>query len=95
MARREIYSVPNPFWLSDTFIFSFEKNMGCYIFVKVNYENKIEEIGIDLEKRMHHTRFEDMKDVEEATKLERSIFNRIGDEYWWGLFNNVKRYGKY
>ena len=41
-----IFEIPNPLWLSDTFIFSEIKNIGsCYI--KVNYRNKIEEIGID------------------------------------------------
>lgn len=57
---------------------------------KVNYVNKIEEIGIDLEKRMHNTKFEDM-DKTEASRLQKSIFNRIGEEYWWGLYNSISK----
>ena len=56
----KIYAVANPMWYADTFIFSYMKDFGCYVYVKVNHANKIEEIGINLEKRMHNTRFEDM-----------------------------------
>ena len=54
-------------WYADTFIFSYMEDFGCYVYVKVNIGNIIEEIGINLENRMHNTRFEDMdRDREEV-----------------------------
>lgn len=82
-----IFEIPNPFWLSDTFIFSEIEDIGfCYI--KVNYRNKIEEIGIDFSGRFHHRAIEDIindKNCIKASKPHRSIFNRIDMEYWYGL----------
>lgn len=87
---KKIYAVANPMWYADTFIFSYMEDFGCYVYVKVNPDNKIEEIGINLERRMHNTRFEDM-DKTEASRLQKSIFNRIGEEYWWGLYKQYQR----
>ena len=87
---KKIYAVANPMWYADTFIFSYMEDFGCYVYVKVNIDNKIEEIGIDLEKRMHNTKFEDIG-KNEASRLHKSIFNRIGEEYWWKLYNQYKR----
>ena len=75
---KKIYAVLNPLWYADTFIFSYMEDFGCYVYVKVNFDNKIEEIGIDFEKRMHNTRFEDM-DKTEASRLQKSVFNTIGE----------------
>ena len=86
----KIYAVANPMWYADTFIFSYMEDFGCYVYVKVNNVNKIEEIGINLEKRMNYTRFEDI-DKTEASRLQKSIFNIIGEEYWWGLYNQSKK----
>ena len=85
--QNEIYECSNPFWLSDTFIFRTHEKFGT-IYVKVNCHNKIEEIGIDIEKRMHNTLLEDIKKknlCRPATKFHKSILNRIGDEYWYML----------
>ena len=86
----KIYAASNPMWHADTFIFSYMKDFGCYVYVKVNIDKKIEEIGIDIEKRMHNTKFEDM-DKTEASCLQRAIFNVIGEEYWWSLYNQNQR----
>lgn len=95
IGMEKIYAVANPMWYADTFIFSYMEDFGCYVYIKVNIDNKIEEIGINLEKRMHNTRFEDM-DKTEASRLQKSIFNRIGKEYWCGLYNQyqLNSYGK-
>ena len=85
----KIYAAVNPMWYADTFIFSYMKDFGCYVYAKVNSDNKIEEIGINLEKRMHNTKFENIG-KSEASKLQKSIFNRIGKEYWWGLYKQLK-----
>lgn len=86
----KIYAAANPMWYADTFIFAYMKDFGCYAYVKVNSGNKIEEIGINLEKRMHNTKFENINKIE-ATKLQKSIFNRIGKEYWWKLYKQCQR----
>lgn len=87
---KKIYAASNPMWHADTFIFSYMEDFGCYVYVKVNSDNKIEEIGTDIEKRMHNTRFEDM-DKTEASESQKSVFNTIGEEYWWGLYNQYQR----
>lgn len=89
----KIYAVANPMWYADTFIFAYMEDFGCHVYVKVNHVNKIEEIGINLEKRMHNTKFEDINKTE-ASRLQKSIFNRIGEEYWGTLYNQY-RYEKH
>ena len=39
---------------------------------------------------MHGTKFENIGKTE-ASKLQKSIFNRIGKEYWWGLYKQYQR----
>lgn len=87
----EIWSIRNPMWLSDTFVFAYHDDFKCYVYVKVNFENKIEEIGIDLEVRMHGVKFENMKSKQKASDLHKQIFNSIGDEYWHKV---NKHYGR-
>ena len=82
------YQVPNPLWLSDTFIFMEHREIGNFVYVKVNCHNKIEEIGIDIKVRLHGMTFDKIKQLygfKEATPLYKSIINRIGDEYWYQL----------
>lgn len=88
------YQVPNPLWLSDTFIFMEHREIGTFVYVKVNYHNKIEEIGIDIERRLHGRTLDIIKQLygfKEATPLYKSILNRIGDEYW----RSIKRQNDY
>lgn len=91
MAKNKIYSTPNPLWWGDTFIFSYNEDYCCYVYVKVNSRNKIEEIGIDLESRMHNTKFADMNYKTDANRLQKSIFNRIGEEYWRHVYGEYER----
>lgn len=88
---KKIYQLPNPLWLDDIFIFSEEdKDVWCYI--KINYRNKIEEIGSDISYRLHRVKMEDIIDsASEATKLQRSIYNRIDEEYWWKVRKEYKK----
>lgn len=81
------YQVPNPLWLSDVFIFKKKKDIGT-VYVKVNCQNRIEEIGIDIERRLHHLPMDKIFGLwgfKEAKPLYKSILNRIDDEYWRGI----------
>ena len=66
------------------------------MYVKLNYDNKIEEIGIGIDKRMHCRTVDGIITSErckEADDLQKTILNTIGDEYWYGIRNREK-YGK-
>ena len=85
--NEKIYAVPNPMWLSDTFVFRKheDKKLGT-VYIKLNHENKIEEVGINIEDRMHNTPLESIltkKSCQEANELQKTILNSIGDEYWY------------
>ena len=84
--------VANPLWLSDTFVFKEHKDFGT-VYIKVNFKGKIEEIGIDIKKRMHF-RNDVISKAEEASKTNKAKLNSIGDEYWWHLHNRVKHLNK-
>lgn len=90
MAKEKIHAVKNPFWLADTFIFKYFPDVHSHIYVKVNYRNKIEEIGVDLQERMHNVDISTLK-VEEPTPAQKRAFNAIGEEYWWKLYNKTKK----
>ena len=83
------YAIKNPYWLADTFIFRRHGYLGS-IWVKINYKNKIEEIGYDFPSRFHCA---DIKEIEnnehcqEATRLQQSILNRIGEELFYAIRN--------
>lgn len=87
-----IYSIPNPHWLTDRFIFGKVDDMNCYI--TLNYEGKIEGIGTDICKRMHNTPIEDIianNHCEIATEHEQFLFNYIGKEYWYAILERERR----
>ena len=70
----EIYEIENPFWLSDIFIFEYIDKVG-YCYVKVNYQDKIEEIGINISKRMHNQSIANiLLKAKKATNNHKSIF---------------------
>lgn len=81
--------VANPMWYSDTFVFREHKDLGT-VYIKVNHKGKIEEIGVDLRKRMHF-RDDVISKAEEASKTNKAKLNSIGDEYWWYVHNQDKR----
>lgn len=83
------FAIKNPCWLADTFIFREHKKLGS-VWVKINYKNKIEEIGCDFPSRFHCDKIEDIERDEHckvATKLQQSILNRIDEEYFLKLRN--------
>lgn len=85
-----ILAVKNPMWLSDTFVFAYCEELSSYLYVKVNHLDKIEEIGVDIEKRMHGTPIGKMC-TKEPTKEQVDAFRCIGAEYWHKIFKDFKR----
>lgn len=81
--------VANPMWLSDTFVFKEHKELGT-VYILVNYQGKIEEIGVDIRERMHF-RDDVISKAENASKTNTKKLNSIGDEYWWHIHNMAKR----
>lgn len=77
----KIYEINNPFFLSDIFVFGEIEDIGpCY--VKLNCRNQIEEIGVDIQKRMRRSIEDIMNRAKQTTKLRRHIFTSISIEYW-------------
>ena len=70
----DIFAMPNPLFLSDTFIFDTTGK-----FIKINCNNRIEEIGTDIGKRLHCTSFENR---DKACKRYKRMFKMIDDEYF-------------
>lgn len=85
----KIYQIANPMWLSDTFVFKERKELGT-VYIKVNYKGNIEEIGVDIRKRMHF-RDDVISKAKEASKTNKAKLNTIWDEYWWHVHNEAKR----
>lgn len=93
--ERKIYAIRNPFWLSDIFICAKIKGYDKYCYVKLNLFNKIEEIGIDAEERLHVDNLGKMESYyEPVTKTQKIRFNSIGNEYWWGKISDRKDVSK-
>ena len=85
----KIFQTLNPMWLADTFVFKEHKDLGT-VYIKVNHQGKIEEIGVNIRKRMHMPD-DAVLNAEPATKSNIRKLNLIGDEYWWGIHNFAKR----
>jgi len=87
--KGEIYAIKNPSWLADTFIFcEYEDKDIETVFIKLNNDNQIEEIGTHIMRRMHlydvsFTELVSSKRCRKATDEEIAIFKCIGDEYWY------------
>lgn len=88
-----LFAFSNPMWLSDVFVCGKIDGYDKICFVKLNYDNKIEEIGVDIERRVSSAIVNE-KFIEDVTEIRRSIFESIGDEYWWGLINKDKHESK-
>ena len=92
---KKIYAVKNPHSLSDIFIFSTRVicKKSITVYVKINYCGKIEEIGIDIEKRMHGKTLENIIEsnlCSNATKAQKRLLNSIGNEFFARIANNKK-----
>lgn len=81
--KTEIYTYLNPMFLSDRFVFKSHPILGT-VYVKINYMNKIEEIGSNIERRTMVSMDNIMKSklLSKSTKLERGILNRIDESYF-------------
>lgn len=90
--KNDIICVSNPMWLSDTFVCSKIKDYDKYCYVKINCFNRIEEIGIDAEKRLHGFKLEEMtRFYVPITKTHKMRFNSIDGEMWWRIINRGRR----
>lgn len=92
---KKIYAIRNPYSLSNILIFSTrvicKKKITVYI--ETNCCGKIEEIGIDIEKRMHGKTLENIIEsnlCSNATKAQKRILNNIGNEFFARIANNKK-----
>nr|DAP29143.1 MAG TPA: Protein of unknown function (DUF2400) [Bacteriophage sp.] len=86
-----IYQIANPFFLSDMFIFGNIAEIGfCYI--KINCRCQIEEIGVDIEKRMHNTHIEKIiSQSQTATVKHRHLFTSISAEFWHKVLKDQRK----
>ena len=93
MEEKTCYSVPNPYFLSDRFVYAYHKKLGT-VYVKLNGSEEIEEIGVDIVKRMHNTPLDRIKELlgfREANELEQAIIEHIGEEYWHRVYETVNK----
>ena len=92
-----VYEIENPMFLADTFIFGeiTFRNESFYCFVKVNCQNKIEEIGAEINMRLFgHLSIEKIIEKSKvATILHKSIFKRFDKEYWVKVILNSTHKG--
>lgn len=59
----------------------------------LNTFEEIEEIGVDIVKRMHNTPLDNIKFLNghrEANKIEKELIGHIGEEYWHRVYKNSK-----
>lgn len=85
----KVYCVPNPFFLADRFVFAHHETFGT-VYIKLNGFDEIEEIGVDITKRMHNTSLEDIKTLRgyrEANDIEVFLIEHIGEECWSHIHN--------
>ena len=85
MEERTCYSVPNPYFLGDRFVYAHHRDLGT-VYIKLNGSEEIEEIGVDIVKRMHNTPLEKIRELygfREANGIEQTLIEHIGEEYWY------------
>ena len=83
-----VYEIDNPCFLADTFVFEEIKEgflNGKTIYVKVNCENRIEEIGIGIEDRLHNSLEKIIKESDKASIKHIRSLRKIDHEYF-GLY---------
>ena len=67
MEERTCYSVPNPYFLSDRFVYAHHKELGT-VYIKLNGSEEIEEIGVDVCTIHHLTKSKSCGDAVKQTK---------------------------
>lgn len=87
----EIYEIDNPLFLSGVFVFGEIDGVGmCYI--RVNICDQIEEIGVDIQKRMNNKPIKDiMESSRQADEDRKRVFNSISPEYWIKIWKSQLR----
>ena len=87
MAKENVYEIDNPCFLADTFIFRKVKDKESRlcnktIFVKVNSDNKIEEIGLCIEGRLTESFDKLVSKSKIASKKHKHVFRTIDHEFF-------------
>ena len=90
--KMKLYAIRNPCFLADTFVFAvldddfcegWIVNLGKTVWIKVNSDNKIEEFGFDISKRMHNVPLDDIiYKSREPSIAQRRTFFKLGGEFW-------------
>lgn len=89
MTKHKIYTIDNPMWLSDRFVFQQKEHFTCYI--KMNCFDKIEDIGIDISERLHNMPMQDIISISRLSNDDdKRKFRMIDREYWYKIFNRMK-----
>jgi len=89
---KKIYAVRNPYFLPDIFVFSTRVicKKSITVYVKINCYEKIEEIGTNIEERMHGWTLENIIEsnlCSNATKSQKRLLNSIGSEFFGRIVN--------
>ena len=89
---KKIYAVRNPYFLLDIFVFSTRVicKKSITVYVKINCYEKIEEIGTNIEERMHGWTLENIIEsnlCSNATKSQKRLLNSIGSEFFGRIVN--------
>lgn len=82
--ENKVYTISNPYFLSDTFVFKEHPSFGS-VYVKLNGRGKIEEIGYNFPGRLFHAPINsiiELPDCKEADDKQIETLELIDDEYF-------------
>ena len=84
--ENKVYAISNPYFLSDIFVFKEHPAFGS-VYIKLNCNGKIEEIGRNFDTRFHR-QVQDiirLADCHDANDKQKKALDLIGDEYFYTI----------